>query len=702
MNIFDLTGSISISGGDSVNSMLAGIGTTVDNVGGKLQSIGNSLMGFGEKLMGSITMPIANLAVEGVKYNSTVEDLTTSFKVMLGSADKAGDMVSKLKEMGAATPFEFTDLATSTKTLLNFGYTGKEVLPIMSRLGDVSMGNNVAFQSMSRTMGQINALGKLQGGDLNQLIGQGWNPLNQITKRTGETMAQVRDRMSQGKVTYKEVEQALVDVTSKGGLFYGGMAEGSKTLSGRISTLKDNFMSFLGDATKPLFDFISAKVIPILSNLVAYFAGLSPQVKLVILAIAGIIAIIPILIVAFGGILVAAGVVVSAVGAFIAVGWEIILIVVAIVPYLVILGTAFITYAGIVAGVLLKTGILQTIFNGIKGVVIALIAIFKGDFQTALTALTEKLGLTQPQAQAFINKLSAAKTEVTKLIALVKDVSKLLGAIFTADKQEMIDILVKKFGLSKTAAEGFAKKAIELKDKIVELGGKVRDIAIVVMEVFADKVKKVSAFIVEHRAEIAKAIEKIISFGSFIASVMSVVLSNAIKAVQFGSKVADGIGSGINKAISFLNTLRSIVDSVMSGISGAVGGVIGFFNSLSSAVSTVVGWISKISFPSPPSWLKSIPGFAGGVENFGGGFALVGEQGAELVNLPKGSNVYSHGETQRMLSNSGSSGRGISGNTTENYYFPNLQVVIDPTKVKDISDIVDIFKNVKSEQIMRR
>jgi hypothetical protein len=34
-----------------------------------------------------------------------------------------------------------------------------------------------------------------------------------------------------------------------------------------------------------------------------------------------------------------------------------------------------------------------------------------------------------------------------------------------------------------------------------------------------------------------------------------------------------------------------------------------------------------------------VPGFAGGVENFGGGLAMVGERGPELVNLPPGSDV---------------------------------------------------------------
>lgn len=43
------------------------------------------------------------------------------------------------------------------------------------------------------------------------------------------------------------------------------------------------------------------------------------------------------------------------------------------------------------------------------------------------------------------------------------------------------------------------------------------------------------------------------------------------------------------------------------------------------------------------------PGFAKGVRGFGGGMAVVGEQGWELVGLPRGSNVYSHQESKAML-----------------------------------------------------
>ncbi len=46
------------------------------------------------------------------------------------------------------------------------------------------------------------------------------------------------------------------------------------------------------------------------------------------------------------------------------------------------------------------------------------------------------------------------------------------------------------------------------------------------------------------------------------------------------------------------------------------------------------------------------PKFATGVKNFHGGLALVGEQGPELVNLPRGSDVITAPETQKMMNGS--------------------------------------------------
>lgn len=55
----------------------------------------------------------------------------------------------------------------------------------------------------------------------------------------------------------------------------------------------------------------------------------------------------------------------------------------------------------------------------------------------------------------------------------------------------------------------------------------------------------------------------------------------------------------------------------------------------------------------PLGGLLGIPGFATGTSYAPGGLALVGERGPELVNLPRGSQVYTNGETMGMLGRAG-------------------------------------------------
>lgn len=292
---------------------LTDVTAEAESASSRLANIGAKMVGVGTALSAAVSAPIAGVIAAGVTYNATMQDLNTSFKVMLGSEEAAKKMSEDLIKMGAETPFESTQLADYTKMLLSFGYTADNVLPIMSRLGDISLGNAEKMSSLTRTMGQINSLGKLQGGDLNQLIGQGWNPLNEITKKTGETMEQVRKRMEDGKITYKEVEDALIASTSAGGQFYNGMAEGAKTFNGQMSTLSDTISMFLGNLTKPLFDALAEglpTLIALLGSLSTMFAGLDPNMQLLILGL-GLAA------AAVGPLLVVAGILVTSIGALI-------------------------------------------------------------------------------------------------------------------------------------------------------------------------------------------------------------------------------------------------------------------------------------------------------------------------------------------------------------------------------------------------
>ena len=191
-----------------------------------------------------------DLAIQGIKFNSMMETAQTSFGIMLGSVDQAKAKLGELKYLADHSNLTFSGLTSATTTLLQFGVAGNEVVPIVRMLGEVAGGDSQKLQQLALVMGQVSSAGKLQGGDLLQLVNAGFNPLNTIAEKTGESMTDLRKRMSDGAISAQEVKDAFKTATSEGGLFFGMMENNSKTLAGSFSTLGDATDTFLGRTTE--------------------------------------------------------------------------------------------------------------------------------------------------------------------------------------------------------------------------------------------------------------------------------------------------------------------------------------------------------------------------------------------------------------------------------------------------------------------
>lgn len=228
----------------------------------KLGSIAKTGLKVTATAIGAVSGAFGAAVLSGVKYNSQMEQYITSFGTMLGSAEEATKLVNNLKEMGAKTPFETSDLAKASQTLLAFGTSAEDLLPTLQMLGDVSQGNKERFDSLTLAFAQVGSAGKLSGQDLLQFVNAGFNPLNEISKMTGESMAELKERMSAGGVSAEEVAEAFKHATSEGGQFYQATEAQSQTFIGQMSTLKDNAMSFIGELTQGVTNTLKDSVLP--------------------------------------------------------------------------------------------------------------------------------------------------------------------------------------------------------------------------------------------------------------------------------------------------------------------------------------------------------------------------------------------------------------------------------------------------------
>jgi tape measure domain-containing protein len=240
-----------------IEELFTRLGFQVDPKG--IDKAKQALTGF-KSFVGGLALGagFVTLAKTGLDAAMTMEGLNAQFTVMTGSAERAKGVIDEIAAFAAKTPFDKLGLSNAAKTLMAFGMSADSVVPTLKMLGDVAGADQNKLNSLALVFGQIQSAGKLTGGDLLQLINQGFNPLTIISQKTGIAVADLKDQMSKGAITADMVTEAFRAATSAGGLFYGNLEAQSQTLQGRISTLKDNFVTALQNMAEAFLPLLKA------------------------------------------------------------------------------------------------------------------------------------------------------------------------------------------------------------------------------------------------------------------------------------------------------------------------------------------------------------------------------------------------------------------------------------------------------------
>ncbi|AFH47787.1 Putative viral A-type inclusion protein [Ignavibacterium album JCM 16511] len=184
---------------------------------------------------------LQNILGTPVQAAIDMEQSIVSFEVLLGSGEKAKQMIGDLREFAAKTPLQLSGLQENAKLLLSFGIEAQNVLPYLKMLGDISGGNAQKMNQLALAFAQMQSTGRLMGQDLLQMINAGFNPLQIIAEKTGKSIGELKKEMEDGAISSEMIIQAFKDATSEGGKFYGMLEKQSETLGGKLSTLQDNF-----------------------------------------------------------------------------------------------------------------------------------------------------------------------------------------------------------------------------------------------------------------------------------------------------------------------------------------------------------------------------------------------------------------------------------------------------------------------------
>ncbi|MGU8476076.1 tape measure protein [Clostridium perfringens] len=194
----------------------------------------------------------------GIGYNELSEQAQVAWSTILGSNEAASQMMDKITDYAAKTPFSKMGVDTMAKQLTNAGFQGQALFDQLDKIGDMGSAFGIqedSLREMVRQYAQVQQAQVAYTEDLNILQDRGIPIFKALGEVMGVPISQVKKLASEGKVTADVYNKALDSIASK---TKGAMENQSKTFNGMISTMEDNLSVLIGLLTKPMFDKMKA------------------------------------------------------------------------------------------------------------------------------------------------------------------------------------------------------------------------------------------------------------------------------------------------------------------------------------------------------------------------------------------------------------------------------------------------------------
>ena len=191
----------------------------------------------------------------------------------------------------------------------------------------------------------------------------------------------------------------------------------------------------------------------------------------------------------------------------------------------------------------------------------------------------------------------------------------------------------------------------EMQQSLAELGDAIQPLVTDGMQALADVLQKVAGFFDGLSDGAKKTIGVIVMIVATVAPVLMILSSvfGAISSISNGlgalGKVGELFTAGAGKSMYLTFAKWALI---IIAVVAAVAALIAMINVLTGKGSQVESAFHSMG-GAMGGGSMNIPQYATGTSYHPGGLALVGEEGPELLNLPRGAQVYTNGETGAML-----------------------------------------------------
>lgn len=238
---------------DLVSGHLKDITAQVNKLEGSLANVGRSNSSGGSGLMGSVLG--ANLLTGAItKGISAVKDFAVGsydaytkqemyearLTTLLHGREEALMALKNITKDAAFTPFDKESLVQGNSMLIGAGESAS-----MARKSIMDLGNAIAatgggsdeLKRMSVNLAQIKSIGKASALDVKQFMYANIPIYEMLSKSMHKNVKKIKDM----DISYQDLTKALSDARKEGGMFYEGLENANKTLTGQASNLSDSW-----------------------------------------------------------------------------------------------------------------------------------------------------------------------------------------------------------------------------------------------------------------------------------------------------------------------------------------------------------------------------------------------------------------------------------------------------------------------------
>ena len=225
---------IKVIAADMASKTLRSVNGAAENLGGTLK--GKLSDGFNQLRIAATagTAAVGGLLGYGIKVAADMEKMGVSLKTAFGgNAEAAKQAQAAIVEFAAVTPYELDEVMGAFIKLKNFGLDPSQ--EAMTAYGDTASAMGKSLDQMVEAVADATTMQ--------------FERLKEFGIRSEQEGENVTFTFKGIRTTVKkdaqEIEKYLINLGKT--QFTGGMEEQSKTLLGRLSTLKDSFGLFLGE-----------------------------------------------------------------------------------------------------------------------------------------------------------------------------------------------------------------------------------------------------------------------------------------------------------------------------------------------------------------------------------------------------------------------------------------------------------------------